>query len=169
MAWIIDFNTFFHLYLYNNAIGALVILVYLYKIGELHIDFKVRIRSFSNAREMIRFGLYTVFNQSINMVVRMIDLLMLTYYAVTGLAAAGIYDFGMLVVNVINVPAQGIRQIASPVVADAFKRNDMSQLESIYKKTCNNLLIAGLFIFSVVVINLHSLFGSVFSIFPLFI
>ncbi|MCB0738401.1 MAG: polysaccharide biosynthesis C-terminal domain-containing protein [Bacteroidetes bacterium] len=157
LAWgIIDFNQFFLAYLYSNTVGAFVLAGYLVKIGEFNIKLRISFWRFPMFIEMVKFGTYTMFNASINMVVRMTDMLMITYLMV-GLAPAGIYDFGMLIANIVMVPATSLRQIASPIVADAFKRNDMKQLADIYNKTSTTQLVAGLFIFCIVVLNLPSL------------
>lgn len=158
---LIDFEIFFHLYLYLYGFGALVLMFYLFRLGEWHVSVNTNFLQFPKLKEMLTFGFYTLFNASMNMIVRTADLVMLTYFSVSlsGLTAAGIYNFGMLIANVISVPSISLRQIAAPIIADAFKNNDLTSIEEIYKKTCITQLVAGLFAFSLVFLNLHSVFS----------
>lgn len=158
---VIDFEFFFKLYVFSNAVGAIVLVGYLQKIGELKVTLKVRFRGFPKFREMLRFGLYSMFNTSMNLTIRMVDLLMLTSMAFSssGLAAAAIYGLGSHIVTAIYVPANGVKQIASPIIADAFKNNDLTKIEKINQKTGLTLLVAGLFILGLVVVNLVSILG----------
>lgn len=158
---VIDFELFFKLYVLSNAVGAIVLMAYLQKIGELKVSLKVGFRGFPKFLEMLRFGLYSMFNTSMSLTIRMVDLLMLTSMAFSssGLAAAAIYGLGSHIVTAISVPANGVKQIAAPLLADAFSNEDFKRIESINQKTGLTLLIAGLFIMGLVVINLVSILG----------
>lgn len=158
---IIDFDIFFKLYLAGNLLGALVLMVYLHQLGEVYLGWKGPFRKFARFAEMTRFGLYTMFNASMNVVIKMTDLLMLTAlaFSMSGLAAAGIYNLGMLVANVIWVPGQSVRQIAAPIIADAFKNHDLKKIERIDQKTSMTLLVAGLCFYGIIAINIESVLG----------
>ena len=149
----IDFSLFLPLHLFSYLGGALLIIIYLIRIGEFSLlGVDKRFFSFPRVKEIVSFGLFSAINASMNLVVRAVDVMMLTRYFRLG--AAGIYDFGTLIANVILIPALSLRQIASPIISRAFEDNDMEAIKDIYIKTTIVQLIPGIFVYSLVMLNL---------------
>lgn len=67
-----------------------------------------------------------------------------------GLDATGIYSIAFFLGIVVNIPARGIRRIASTVISNAWKENDTQVIQTIYKKSSiNQFLIAGFIFLSI--------------------
>lgn len=156
---IIDFDLFFQLYLFSNWISVVILLVYLYSLGELKLVLPKFSKDLPAIKSMLKFGGYTTINNSSNLLVRTVDILMITYLvtSVAGLAAAGVYNFGMLIANLVGVPFNGIRLIAAPVLARSFKEENMDEVKKINLESSLYLMIAGMFVFVVITMNLESL------------
>lgn len=61
-----------------------------------------------------------------------------------GLSENGIYTTSAFFGFFISMPARGVTRIASVVVSESWKRNDLKSIDDIYKKSCGTLfLIAG--------------------------
>ena len=58
----------------------------------------------------------------------------------------------------IAIPRNVIAAISTPLLAQAWKRNDISQIEEIYKKSSLNLLIVGCFLFLLIWCNLDFIY-----------
>ena len=99
------------------------------------------------------FGLMSGFS---GMLVMNIDILMVD--RMLGLSAAGVYTvtffFGMLIL----VPLRTMGKISSVVIADAWKRNDIDTIGSIYKKSSLSLSVIGILLFIGIWGNIDNVF-----------
>lgn len=59
------------------------------------------------------------------------------------------------------VPYRTAASMSSPIIAQAWKDKDMAKLDSVYRKTALNLLIAASFIFTIIWINYDDVFRLV--------
>ena len=133
----------------------MALIIYLIKIGEFKIEWSHAFAWVPRLKEMIRFGFYTWFNNSMRMIVKTADVLML---GAMDLRYAGIYGLGSLIGNIVQVPSQSLRQIAAPLISRHFDDNNIKEIGVLYSKTCMVQLIAGLFLYLGIVLNLESLF-----------
>jgi O-antigen/teichoic acid export membrane protein len=153
---IMSFESFMVLYLLSYVLALIVLVFYLIKLKQFKITISRQFSWFSQLKEMVVFGLYTWFNNAMQILVKTADVLMLG--AVSGLASAGIYGIGALVGNIVQVPSQSLRQIGAPLISKYFNENNLKEIGDLYRKTCMIQLIAGLFIYLLIVVNLDPLF-----------
>ncbi|MFY0673646.1 MAG: polysaccharide biosynthesis C-terminal domain-containing protein [Bacteroidia bacterium] len=153
---IINFETFMVWYLVSYVIALFVLIFYLVKLGQFKIYFSKQYEWVSKIKEMTVFGLFTWFNNAMQILVKTADVLMLG--AASGLASAGIYGIGALVGNIVQVPSQSLRQIGAPLISRYFKENNLNEVGNLYRKTCMIQLIAGLFIYLLILVNMDALF-----------
>ena len=151
----LDFVPFLQAYLGGYGLALIILIIYLIKIGEWRMKFSHFFAWTSRFGEMIRFGFYTWFNNSMRMIVKTADILML---GVIDLKYAAVYGIGSMIGNIIQVPSQSLRQIGAPLIASYFKEDKLGEIRKLYRKTCMLQLIAGLFIYLLVVLNLDPLF-----------
>jgi len=152
---VFDFDQFLYLYLSGYIFGVMALIIYLFKEGEFKIVWKHAFDWVSKIREMLRFGMYTWFNNSTRMIVKTADVLMLGSY---DLKYAGIYGIGSLIGNIVQVPSQSLRQIAAPLISRHFEEDNIAEIGNLYRKTCMIQLISGLFIYLGIILNLDTLF-----------
>jgi O-antigen/teichoic acid export membrane protein len=75
-------------------------------------------------------------------------------------ADAGIYGTLLMFGTVIAMPAQNMNRIAGSIIAEAWKRNDMDNIQTVYNKSCLTQLIIGMLIFLGIVCNIHNVFAA---------
>ncbi len=151
-----SFDEFIAYYVGIHALTAGIVLIRTAMRGE----FKWTLDSgFFDARKrsvLIRYGAATFFSGITTFIVQSVDSLMLGAYV--SLDAVGIYTIAFFMGSVIAMPARGISRIATPVVADSWKRNDLARIEAVYRSSSwLNFLSGGVF-FSLIVINLNDIY-----------
>jgi O-antigen/teichoic acid export membrane protein len=75
-----------------------------------------------------------------------------------GLGTTAIFDINSRMGLMIAIPRNVIAAISTPLLAQAWKRNDTSQIEDIYKKSSLNLLLVGCFLFLLIWCNLDFIY-----------
>ncbi|MGE5355964.1 MAG: lipopolysaccharide biosynthesis protein [Deltaproteobacteria bacterium] len=73
------------------------------------------------------------------------------------MSSNGIYSIFLFMSNTIAIPYTSMYPIASPVLSESMQKGDMKNVESIYKKTSLNSLIAGVFIFVILWVNIREI------------
>ena len=123
-------------------------LFYLYSLGQL--KFKIN-SSFFNRPFLAKMGEYAAYGVlgSIGGTIAFrIDSIMVS--SLIDLKSNGIYTIALFMANAIAIPFISIATIASPIIANHWKNNDVKEISSIYKKSSLILLIIGLFFFLLV-------------------
>jgi O-antigen/teichoic acid export membrane protein len=64
-----------------------------------------------------------------------------------GLKEAGVYGMALFIGNVLTIPANAVWQIASPVLSEAFEKNDWVRIRDVYQRSSTNLLVIGILIY----------------------
>lgn len=163
---LITFYTFIALMVISYALSFIILLYYL-KMNK-SVQFSV-VKLFRNARfsliskkyktEILKYGAYAILYASGSVIVVYIDTLMLG--SMLGLAEVGIYTTAFYIAIVIEVPRRSINRIANPLVAEAWKNNDLPKIEEMYKKVSINQLITGFFVLLIIWFNLDYLFDII--------
>lgn len=135
------------------AIGGLVF--FIYWIGELHLKVDWSIFRKPIFKNVANYGLYSVFASLGSKITTKIDILMIA--ALTDLTATGIYTTMYFVSTVIVIPHLGISKIASPLISEGWKKNDLNEIGHLYQRTALNNFIVALLIFIGIYINLDHL------------
>ncbi len=86
-----------------------------------------------------------------------IDTLMLP--AFLGIGALGIYARPLILGQMISVPYRSISSISSPIIMEAWGRNDIEKVADLNKKLSVNLFLIGLFLFCLIVVNTDNFFN----------
>ncbi|MCW5910724.1 MAG: polysaccharide biosynthesis protein [Cyclobacteriaceae bacterium] len=79
-----------------------------------------------------------------------------------GLAANAVYTTAFYMATIIEIPKRAMSQVAMPLIARAFEKNDLADIQTIYRKTAINQFIIGALLLIGVYINL----GNIFSLMP---
>ena len=105
---------------------------------------------------MLQFCAFAVVASISSQVVLYIDKIMIN--DLIDLKAVGVYSTAAFFGTVITMPMVAMQQIASTVVAEAWKSNDTENIKKIYTKSCLVQLAVGLWVFIGVCANLHNIF-----------
>jgi len=152
------FTTNVYLYLIAFSLPAVFMLIALFIKGDFTLipDFKFLNKPL--LKEIGHVGLYGIFSSFAAILVINVDILMLNQ--MTGLAQTGIYTITFFFGTLVLIPSRSMAKISSIIISDAFKRNDLAEVNSIYKKSSINLGIVGMLI-------LLGLWGNIENIFLL--
>jgi O-antigen/teichoic acid export membrane protein len=155
MKWI-GFDDFMTLYLLSYVVATVVLVAYLVRLGEFRLWVPGEGFAWTAQwREMLVFGMYSWFNNAMQIITKTVDVLMLGAY---DLKKAGIYGLGSLIGNFVQVPSQSLRQIAAPLISRYFEENNLKAIGDLYRRSCMVQLVSGLFLYLAIVVNLDVLF-----------
>ena len=124
--------------------------------GEIVLKPKFEFISKDLSKSMINVGLFGIITSLVGSANIQIDKAMAS--SMMSLAATGIYATVLTFPLLIKVPSRAILKISSPLIADAWKRNDLLEITKIYKTTSINQYIIGLLVFIGLWANQHNIF-----------
>jgi O-antigen/teichoic acid export membrane protein len=105
---------------------------------------------------MVVFGLFMFLGTGGGIIVAKIDTLMLG--SIAGLTSTGIYSIAFFIGAVIELPRRSLSEIATPILATAFKEDNKAKIKELYHKTSVNLLIVGGLFFVGIWSNIDAIF-----------
>src|SRR5699024_9241432 len=73
-----------------------------------------------------------------------------------GLGATGLYTVAFNFGIIITLPARSLYSIAYTIIADSWKSGDLQNIRTIYRKSCVTQLVAALFIFIALWVNIDT-------------
>lgn len=111
-------------------------------------------------KRLIRYGLYSLLGAGGTQIVLQIDSVMVS--AAMGLEATGVYTIAFFIGVVIEMPRRSITQIAAPLISQAFQKNDMAHVLTLYRQTSINQLIIG----ALLLIGVWSNLASIYQFIP---
>ncbi len=154
-----SFDGFVGLFITCNALAVIFSLLYIKSLGRLYIkpDFSLINRKL--LREIAGYGLFILLGGIGTILSQKVDVIMLP--AMQGLDYTAIYGIAFLIASVIEIPRRAIGQISSPILSQAWKNNDLHQIEDLYKKSANNQLIAGALLFLLMWCSVDDLFNII--------
>ena len=107
-------------------------------------------------KRIFTFSRYSILGSIGSVMANRIDILMVA--SLINFKNTGIYTIALTIASVINTPNNAIGNIASPLIAQAWKENDVAQIQDIYQKGSINLLAFGFLIFALIYFSLDDLF-----------
>lgn len=153
---IIDFNTFMLLFVLTQALPALIIIIYLLIKGEFRFTGFRHMMDKNMLRQIVSLCIYGIIAGLSGIALTNIDKYMVNHY--NGLSDAGIYSIAVYFATLILIPARSLGKISVPVVAEAWKRNDLEQIRDIYRKSSINQFIIGMLILVGIFGNMNNIF-----------
>lgn len=152
---IIDFDRFIRSYAWIYLPATLVFVYALSKGGNLRIrpTFSTVTRRLKG--KMASFGLFMFGGALLNIIARTNDTIILASQSSGGLSDAAVFTIATYLITVMDVPQRSLVSISTPFIAEAWKNRSMEKIDNLYRKTSLNLMIAGIAIFSLVLINME--------------
>lgn len=141
----ISFEYFLAALMVSNLIPALVLFIYLIRLGELHFSFNQITIPRRFRKIIISFSMFSYVNTLATMLVITMDAMMIG--GMIGLAATGIYTTMVQITSAVLIPFRAMTRVSSPIVAKLWKEKDLIGLQEIYKKSSGAGLFIGLISF----------------------
>ncbi len=104
---------------------------------------------------MFTFSLFIFGASFLNILSRTVDSFMII--GLKGLEKTAVFTIASYLVTLMDLPFRSINAIATPVLSESWKEKNYINIQSIYRKSTITLLIAGLFIFLLVLLNINNL------------
>jgi O-antigen/teichoic acid export membrane protein len=142
---VIGFSYFVLLYVVSTCLPTGILLFDIVKQDEWHIK---PVRGFMTKElrtEIFKLSFYSILSGSAGALIANIDTIMVNDKL--GLHQTGIYGIAFYFGSIINIPARSLTRIATSVVSETFKKNDLKAIQVLYNKSCNNQLMIGLLLF----------------------
>lgn len=148
---LISFSQFIILYSFSYTAIALITLMYIAWLRVLPRTLLLDREDRLQIPEIRSFNSFNILSGLSAFLITKIDILMLG--GMKGLTAVGIYSIAVAMATVIRIPAASIARIAPSLIAEAFHRNDLSAIRSLYKKSAINQFILSASVFLLILIN----------------
>ena len=140
----INFNQNVYLYLASYSLPTLFLFGALLRKHDFSFIPDLKFLNKPLVKEIAHVGLYGIFSSLAGILVINIDILMLNQ--MQGLAQTGIYAITFFFGALVLIPSRSLTKISSVIIADAFNRDDLKEVDTIYKKSSINLGIIGMLI-----------------------
>ena len=142
----IDFDSFLLLYCGSFCSISLILAGYLIRRNQWFTRPNFAFLTPSLKKEMRKVALFSIITGLSSLLISSIDKVIVN--DMLGLSAAGIFTVAANFGSMIQIPARSIIRIASPVIAQSWKDNDLHNIRNVYFKTCLNQFVMGLFLFA---------------------
>lgn len=153
---LISFSQFVVLYVICLSIPTFILLIYLIRKKEFSLQRDRLFLTKSLKHSMAGVATFGIIGGFSTVSISYIDKIMIN--SMIDISSTGIYATASFFGIVILIPSRSLLKIASTVIADAWKRNDLLQIKEIYYKSCINQLIVGLLIFVGIWANIDNVF-----------
>lgn len=141
------------------GLALLGVLVYLIWLGKVHIDFNWKNFPPGFRSSFIRFSLITFLATAASTLIMKIDSIMVS--SMVSLEANAIYSIAFYMALVVELPRRAISQVAMPVIADHFAKNQIQEINKLYRQISNRQLYICLFLFAMIWSNIDSIYHFV--------
>jgi len=153
---LVSFNSFVIYIIAGYAICVILLILYAKHLGVLFLRPNLTVFRSAQFKNIIVFGLFILMGNAGGIIIANIDSLMLAAYS--GLSVTGVYTIAFFIATVIEIPKRSLSQSLIPIISEANKREDIGTLETIYKKSSINQMIAGGILFILIWSNLDNIF-----------
>lgn len=154
MEWISK-EIFIELFSLQFAIPAIILLVVLLSTGEWGFHTKISKVTRRFGSKMALFGFFVFGASFLNVVSRTVDSFMII--GLKGLEKTAVFTIATYLVTFMDLPFRSINSISTPILSESWKDKNYNNIFMIYQKSTITLLIAGLFIFLTVLLNIDNL------------
>ncbi|QNL51417.1 oligosaccharide flippase family protein [Olivibacter sp. SDN3] len=150
----LGYKGFIDLYLMGNILILLIVTGYTYRIKTYRfgaIEAPVK----KEYTHMLRFGFYSMLGGSSFALLQHLDILILKVF--TGEAMVGIYATFFSMAQIIALPSRALNITSYQIIANAWKENDLTKIDKIYKKTTVIQCLAGCLLLVGLIVNRDSI------------
>ncbi|MBP5583146.1 MAG: polysaccharide biosynthesis protein [Bacteroidales bacterium] len=156
---LLDYHSFIHWYVVSYGLILLYMIVALIFERQFFLQPNFALFNKAMVREIFQVSLYGIIITSASIIVINLDRIMIEKLMVENpLAQVGIYTTCTYFATMVILPNRPLQKITSTLVAEAWKINDMKQLQTLYEKSTITQLIIGTLVFFGLCINLDYIF-----------
>ncbi|MBN8578549.1 MAG: oligosaccharide flippase family protein [Cytophagales bacterium] len=135
----------------------LLLIAYLSYLQKLSFTFNLRTLPAGKINALIVYSSLSFAGAAGMILIGKVDSMMVA--GMLGLAANAVYTTAFYMATIIEIPKRALSQVAMPLIARAFEKNDLTEIKTIYEKTAINQFIIGVLLLIGVYINLDNIFS----------
>ncbi|WP_111671098.1 lipopolysaccharide biosynthesis protein [Algoriphagus litoralis] len=135
------------------------VVMYLIWLGKIHIDFNWKNFPAGFRSSFIRFSLVTFLATAASTLIMKIDSIMVS--SMVSLEANAIYSIAFYMALVVELPRRAISQVAMPVIADLFAKDQIQEINKLYRQISNRQLYICFLLFALIWSNIDSIYHFV--------
>jgi len=154
-AGLIGKESFMQLFSWIYLLPVLILLFVLIKTHEWKFNFTITNVSKRFKGKMIAFGLFVFGASFLNIASRTVDTFMII--GLKGLEKTAVFTIASYLIAFMDLPVRSLVAIATPILSESWKEKNYTNISNIYKKSTITLLVAGLFIYIMVLLNIKNL------------
>jgi O-antigen/teichoic acid export membrane protein len=151
----ISFGQLVFLYVAALSLPTILMIIMLFQKGDLTLKRPGKFIDGSMKKEMANIAFFGMITSYSGVVIMNIDIVMINHFL--GLSETGIYAITFYFGTLVLLPSRSVVKIASVVIADGWKNNDLEKIREIYYKSNIVLTVTGVFIFLGLVLNLDNI------------
>ncbi|MFT4759901.1 MAG: O-antigen/teichoic acid export membrane protein [Saprospiraceae bacterium] len=140
--------------IYGSILMATIF--YIHHLGQLFVKPSFAVFRSEKIRDIATFSVYGILGGIGSQLVNRIDAFMVGTFI--GVTETAIFTTAAHIAIVIEVPQRSLEKISLPVIADAWKKNDLLGLNTLYYKSSLNQLIFGVWVFLGIWVSIDELF-----------
>jgi O-antigen/teichoic acid export membrane protein len=152
---LISTQQFINLFCFLYFIPACILFIVLKKTGDWNFNFKISNVTKRFKNKMFIFGLFVFGATFLNVASRTVDSFVVL--GLKGLEATAIFLLGSYLASLMDLPMRSLQSIATPIISESWREKNYVNIAMVYKKSTITLLVAALFIFSLVMLNVNNL------------
>lgn len=152
----INFREFFYGYIVSLSLPVFPVIIVLIKRKDFNLIPNFRFLNRPLVKEMVTVSAFGLINGLSGMLTNNVDKLLINRYL--SLEYVGVFSVCALFATVIYIPSRSTVNISTGIIAQAWKNNDIVQIQDIYKKASLTQTILGTLVFAGIIVNLDSIF-----------
>ncbi len=141
---IISLDQYVYCFIGLYALELLIIIGYILLVDKISFKPNKVIFQQHSSRQMLRFGLLLCLASFASIALRKVDAIFL---GTTDLKLVAVYTTAIFIASFIEVPLGALERISHTKIADNFAKNNLVEIEKIYKDSVKYLLLVGGFLF----------------------
>ena len=152
---LIDLNVF--ILFYTASVCLKGVLLFLYLIIKKQINLKPSL-SYVKPKlrsEMVSVALFSILTGLGTNIVFNIDKIIINQ--MLGLSPTGVYTIAFFFGTLVVIPSRPLLKISGTLIAEAFKKKDLTYIKEIYYKSCLNQFVIGAFLFGGIWVNIDNI------------
>lgn len=155
LGWI-GFRLFFAGYVLSMSLPVIPVIWILVRRNQFSLKPQPRFLSKPLRRATGETMLFGFFNGLAGIMLVNVDRIFVNQYL--SLSEVGVFGVCALFATLIRIPYNSVLKIATGIIAEAWKRNDRAEIQSIYRKSALNQAIIGTLLFTGILVNLDNIF-----------
>lgn len=156
---IVDWEEFLYVIVFFYSLNLLILAIYLVARGGFSFKLTERFKRRSLYKVIGNYGFFSMFSGVSNFLVNRIDIIMIGFISVSGLNDAAVYSIAVYIASVIFVPAQAIGRISFPLIAEFWRKKELTKIKELYRASASNQLVIGGAIFVLIWANVNNIFS----------